>query len=150
MNNFFEEIVPQMGPREFRRYFWMNRHTLDVIVNKIQDNPVFDHQNNCLTPINKKVAMLCCYLGSNFSTLQWVTFILITFHITIIYFVKCNFAISYIFAFFFCRLAHIFGISEQRFLFFTDQVIEALMDIMDNILCFSDTIWKQNQYYICL
>ena len=67
--NFFENVVPFLPPRIYRRYFRMYEETMDHLTQYLTDQI----EANDILPrvsVRKKVAMTCCYLGSTLTIIQ--------------------------------------------------------------------------------
>ena len=66
--NWWEETVPNMLPREFRRFFHMNDETLENLTVFLATNR---HLHKLLVKaisLPEKVAMTCTYLGTSTAT----------------------------------------------------------------------------------
>ena len=71
VENFFEETVPNMPPRIFRRYFRMYPATLYSIFNYFATSPIlYQREQYIRIPKIKKIAMTCAYLGCSLPLLQ--------------------------------------------------------------------------------
>ena len=62
---FFEQTVPNMTPRMFRRYFRMYSDTMENLINYLWPlQPLQQPHQYQRIPVEKKIAMTCAYLGS--------------------------------------------------------------------------------------
>ena len=68
VTNFYENVVPFMIPRIFRRYFRMYQETLQHLTAFLQ--PQLQQNMYARISVDKKVAMTCCYLGTNLPIIQ--------------------------------------------------------------------------------
>ena len=59
-----------MSPRMFRRYYRMFSDTLLNLHNYLINVPQLRQEGNIRIPLDKKIAMTCCYLGSAAPTIQ--------------------------------------------------------------------------------
>ena len=67
--NFYENVVPNMPPGLFRRYFRMYKETLSTLTEYLH-LVMITGNNHVAICIPKKIAMACAYLGSQYPTLQ--------------------------------------------------------------------------------
>ena len=67
--NFYENVVPLLPPRIFRRYFRMYQDTMDQLTHYLREQ-IETNEILSRIPINKKVAMTCCFLGSTYTIIQ--------------------------------------------------------------------------------
>ena len=72
MDNWFENTVPQMLPKEFRHFFRMYDQTLANLTLLLSHHPRLHKRSTKAIPIEKKIAMACTYLGTISPTLQYV------------------------------------------------------------------------------
>ena len=71
VKNFYEETVPDMQPRIFRRYFRMFPQTFTSVCDFLRNVPILDQElQYTRIPTDKKIAMTCAYLGSKLPLLQ--------------------------------------------------------------------------------
>ena len=69
IDGFYENIVPYMDDRLFRRYFRIFPPTLLTIANFLKDAPIFQ-ELELRTEYLKIISMTLCYLGSSATTQQ--------------------------------------------------------------------------------
>ena len=61
-----------MDARIFRRYYRMNRNTIDVLVNHLSQVPELHQEARYRRiPLRKKISMTTAYLGCSLPTLQY-------------------------------------------------------------------------------
>ena len=72
MDNWFENTVPQMLPKEFRCFFRMYDQTLGNLTLLLSRHPRLHKRSTKAIRIEKKIAMACTYLGTISPTLQYV------------------------------------------------------------------------------
>ena len=60
--NWFEDTVPLMLPREFRRFFRMNDEMLAMLTHFLSTNEWLHTVSPRATSLEKKIAMTCTYL----------------------------------------------------------------------------------------
>ena len=70
VDGWFEETVPEMIPREFRRFFRMYDQTLNAVVQLVHESDHLTKYRATTIPVHKKVAMCCTYLGTITPTMQ--------------------------------------------------------------------------------
>ena len=70
VRNFYEETVPQMTPRYFRRYFRMYKEGLQSLINYLAPSRTLTLlRDNARVPLEKQIAMTTAYLGTKSTTL---------------------------------------------------------------------------------
>ena len=64
IDRWYEDVVPNMMPREFRRFFRMNDTTLNGLVQFVHNSPFLQSERSHAIELSKKVGMCCTYLGT--------------------------------------------------------------------------------------
>ena len=68
---FYENTCHYMTARIFWRYFRMSQGTLNEVIRFLENSDHLQQREQYIrVPVDKKIAMTCCYLGSSVPTMQ--------------------------------------------------------------------------------